>query len=159
MFSKSGLDVARFIGLPAFGLSWFLKMSQVKLDLITDREMMAMLERGLRYERKKGHLRFHSIRRCYFRGGLSWVNTRHFEVRDEKKDAILLLDVNNQYGGAMREKLLESTSACRPKKVGAREGLEVGLPSRGPVWEPTGVLQRRGDRILFTRFGNMSGAS
>ncbi|XP_053212251.1 uncharacterized protein LOC128395792 [Panonychus citri] len=90
-----GLDPANFFSTP--GLTWLaaLKMTKVKLDHITDIDMLMMLENGIR-------------------GGVSSAMTRHAKANNsscpdynsnEPKSFITYLDVNNLYGYALRQKL------------------------------------------------------
>ena len=95
--NNSGLDPAHYVSSP--GLSWdaMLKMTNVKLDLISDVEMQNFIEKGMR-------------------GGISTITHRHAvannkymrkENYDPEKESsyISYLDANNLYGWAMSQKL------------------------------------------------------
>ena len=95
--TNSGLDPAHYVSSP--GLSWdaMLKMTNVKLDLISDVDMQNFIEKGMR-------------------GGISTITHRHAvannkymrkENYDPEKESsyISYLDANNLYGWAMSQKL------------------------------------------------------
>ena len=95
--TNSGLDPAHYVSSP--GLSWdaMLKMTNVKLDLISDVDMQNFIEKGMR-------------------GGISTITHRHAvannkymrkENYDPEKESsyIPYLDANNLYGWAMSQKL------------------------------------------------------
>ena len=89
------LDPAHFLSLP--GLTWqaCLKKSNIKLELLTDYEMLLMVEEGIR-----GGI-CHSIHRH------ARANNKYMKNYDENKESsyIQYLDANNLYGGAMFQKL------------------------------------------------------
>ena len=89
------LDPANYFTSP--GLSWdaMLKMTNIKLELMTDIDMFQFIEKGMR-------------------GGISYIANRHGEANnkymkkyDEKKSSkyIMYLDANNLYGWAMSQYL------------------------------------------------------
>ena len=89
------LDPCHYFSSP--GLSWdaMLKMTGIKLDLITDIDMSQFIEKGMR-------------------GGISYICTRYAKANnkymqdyDPSKDSsyIAYLDANNLYGWAMCQKL------------------------------------------------------
>ena len=89
------LDPANYFTSP--GLSWdaMLKMTDIKLELMTDIDMFQFIEKGMR-------------------GGISYIANRHGEANnkymkeyDEKKSSkyIMYLDANNLYGWAMSQYL------------------------------------------------------
>ena len=93
--TNSGLDPAHYVSSP--GLSWdaMQKMTNVKLDLISDVDMQNLNEKGMR-------------------GGISTITHRYAQANNkymknydpEKKSSyILYLDANNLYGWAMSQKL------------------------------------------------------
>ena len=93
--TNSGLDRAHYVSSP--GLSWdaMLKMTNVKLDLISDVDMQNFIEKGMR-------------------GGISTITHRHAVANnkymknyDPEKESsyIPYLDANNLYGWAMSQKL------------------------------------------------------
>ena len=95
--TNSGLDPAHYVSSP--GLSWdaMLKMTNVKLDLISDVDTQNFIEKGMR-------------------GGISTITHRHAvannkymrkENYDPEKESsyISYLDANNLYGWAMSQKL------------------------------------------------------
>ena len=95
MFKNYELDPAHFVSLP--GLAWqaCLKKTNVELELLTDNDMLLMVEEGIR----RGIC--HAIQRC------AKVNNKYMNDYDRKKKPsyIQYLDANNLYGKAMTEKL------------------------------------------------------
>ena len=89
------LDPAHFLSLP--GLAWqaCLKKTNIKLELLTDYDMLLMVEEGIR-----GGI-CHSIHRY------AKANHKYMENYDENKESsyIKYLDANNLYGWAMSQKL------------------------------------------------------
>ena len=89
------LDPAHFLSLP--GLAWQarLKKTNVKLELLTDYDMLLMVEEGIR-----GGI-CHSIHRH------AKANNKYMENYDknEKSSYIQYLDANNLYGWAISQKL------------------------------------------------------
>ena len=93
--TNSGLDPAHYVSSP--GLSWdaMQKMTNVKLDLISDVDMQNFIEKGMR-------------------GGISTIthryaqaNNKYMKNYDPEKESsyIPYLDANNLYGWAMSQKL------------------------------------------------------
>ena len=89
------LDPAHFVSLP--GLAWqaCLKKTNVELELLTDYDILLMVEEGIR-----GGI-FHAIQRY------AKANNKYMKDYDKKKKSsyIQYLDANNLYGKAMTEKL------------------------------------------------------
>ena len=89
------LDPTHFLSLP--GLAWqaFSKKTNVKLELLTDYDMLLMVEEGIR-----GGI-CHSIHRH------AKANNKYMKNYDESKESsyIQYLDANNLYGWAMSQKL------------------------------------------------------
>ena len=89
------LDPTHFLSLP--GLAWqaCLKKTNVKLELLTDYDMVFMVEEGIR-----GGI-CHSIHRY------AKANNKYMENYNENKESsyIQYLDANNLYGWAMSQKL------------------------------------------------------
>ena len=89
------LDPAHFVSLP--GLAWqaCLKKANVELELLTDYDMLLMVEEGMR-----GGI-CHSVQRY------AHANNKYMSDYDKKKKSsyIQYLDANNLYGKAMTEKL------------------------------------------------------
>ena len=89
------LDPAQFLSFP--GLAWeaCLKKTNVKLELLTDYDMLLMVEEGIR-----GGI-CHSIHRY------AKANNKYMQNYDKNKESsyIQYLDANNLYGWAMSEKL------------------------------------------------------
>ena len=84
------LDPAKCLSAP--GLAWqvALKKTKVKLELLTDIDMLLIVEKGI-----KGGL-YHSINRC------AKANNKYMKESSYLK----CWDVNNLYGWAMSQKLL-----------------------------------------------------
>ena len=89
------LDPAHFLSLP--GLAWqaCLKKTNVKLELLTDYDMLLMVEEGIR-----GGI-CHSIHR-YAKANNKYMKNYN---ENEKSSYIQYLDANNLYGWAMSQKL------------------------------------------------------
>ena len=89
------LDPAHFLSLP--GLAWpaCLKKTNIKLELLTDYDMLLMIEEGIR-----GRI-CHSIHRY------AKANNKYMENYEKKKESsyIQYLDANNFYVWAMPQKL------------------------------------------------------
>ena len=89
------LDPAHFVSLP--GLAWqaYLKKTNMELELITDYDMLLMIEDGIR-----GGI-CHAIQRY------AKANNKYMMDYDKNKKSsyIQYLDANNLYGKAMTEKL------------------------------------------------------
>ena len=89
------LDPAHFLSLP--GLAWqaCLKKTSVELELLTDYDMLLMVEEGIR-----GGI-CHSIHRH------AKANNKYMKNYDKSKESsyIQYLDANNLYGWAMSQKL------------------------------------------------------
>ena len=89
------LDPAHFLSLP--GLAWqaCLKKTNVKLELLTDCDMLLMVEEGIR-----GGI-CHAIHRH------AKANNKYMKNYDKNKESpyIQYLDANNLYGWAMSQKL------------------------------------------------------
>ena len=94
--SNYELDPTHFVSLP--GLAWqaCLKKTNVELELITDYDMILMIEDGIR-----GGI-CHAIQRY------AKANNKYMRDYDKNKESsyIQYLDANNLYGMAMTEKLL-----------------------------------------------------
>ena len=89
------LDPAHFVSLP--GLAWqaCLKKTNVELELLTDYDMLLMIE-----ERIRGGI-------CYAMQRYAKANNKYMKDYGKKKKSsyIQYLDANNLYGKAMTEKL------------------------------------------------------
>ena len=93
--SNYELDPAHFVSLP--GLAWqaCLKKTNVELELLTDYDMLLMIEEGIR-----GGI-CHAVHRY------AKANNKYMRDYDKSKEPsyIQYLDANNLYGAAMSEKL------------------------------------------------------
>ena len=89
------LDSAHF--LPAPGLAWqtYLKMTKVELELLTDIDMLLMVEKGSR-----GGI-------CQAIHRYAKANNKYMKKYDEDiiSSYLIYLDANNLYGWAMSQKL------------------------------------------------------
>ena len=89
------LDRAHFLTAP--GLAWqaCLKKTEVKLELLTDNDMLLMVEEGIRG------------RMCHAIHRYAKANNKYMKNYDEKEDSsyIQFLDANNLYGWTMSQKL------------------------------------------------------
>ena len=90
------LDPVKFLSAP--GLAWqaALKKTEVKLELLTDIDMLLMVEKGIR-----GGI-------CHAIHWYAKVNNRYTKDYDKNKESTYLkyLDVNNLYGWTNLQKLL-----------------------------------------------------
>ena len=89
------LDSTKFLSPPGLGWQAALKKTKVKLDLLTDIDMLLMVEKGIR-----GGI-CHSIYRY------AKANNKYMKDYDKNKESsyIQYWDVNNLYGWAMLQKL------------------------------------------------------
>ena len=89
------LDPAHFVSLP--GLAWqaCLKKTNIELELLTDYDMLIMIEKGIR-----GGI-YHSIQR-YAKANYKYMKNYN---NSEESSYIQYLDANNLYGWAMSKKL------------------------------------------------------
>ena len=89
------LDPANFLSLP--GLAWqaCLKKTNVKLELLTDYDMLLMVEEGIR-----GGI-------CYSIHRYAKANNKYMNNCDKNEESSIIqyLDANNLYGWAMSQKL------------------------------------------------------
>ena len=89
------LDPAHFLSLP--GLAWqaCLKKTNIKLELLTDYDMLLMVEEGIR-----GGI-------CHSMHRYAKANNKYTENYDKNEESlyILYLDAHNLYGWAMSQKL------------------------------------------------------
>ena len=89
------LDPAHFISLPRLAWQACLKKAGVELELLTDYDMLLMVEEGIR-----GGI-------CYAVHRYAKANHKYMKNYDKSKESsyIQYLDANNLYGAAMSEKL------------------------------------------------------
>ena len=86
-----GLDMCQYLSLPHLAKDIMLHRTGAEIDLISDQEMNDVLQKGIR-------------------GGLSFVNVRHAEMKegdkmkvyDKNRRTLIYLDANNLYGNSMR---------------------------------------------------------
>ena len=94
-FNEYGLDPAHFLSAP--GLAWqaYLKRSKVKLELLTDIDMLLMVEKGIRGGT------FQAIHRH------AKVNNKYMKNYDKDipSSYLVYLDASKLYGWAMSQKL------------------------------------------------------
>ncbi len=88
LWSEFGIDMMHYLSIPMMTKDIMLKTTGVEMELMTDIDMIHMV-------------------RSNIRGGLSYVNHRHFHVarENERRDydsSVVYVDANNLYGAAMR---------------------------------------------------------
>ena len=91
LFEEFRLDLCHFFSLPMMAKEMLLKKTGVEVELLTDPEMIRMVKENIR-------------------GGLSYVNQRHFDVEEESARrgepvSICYVDAVNLYGYAMSRPL------------------------------------------------------
>ena len=90
-----GLDPSDFYSAP--GLAWqaYLRRTEVKLELLTDYQMLLMIEGGIRR------------RMCQSIHGYAKANNKYMKSYDKKNESSYLtyVDVNNIYRWAKSQKL------------------------------------------------------
>ena len=88
------LDSAYFMSLPGLALQACLKKTRVKLELLTDYDMLLMIEEGIR-----GGI-------CHAAHRYAKANNKYMKNYDQSKEPsyIQYLDANKLYGAAMSEK-------------------------------------------------------
>lgn len=86
MFEFAKVDPTRYISLASFGFDTMLKLTKNEIELPTDISMIHFLEQAKR-------------------GGLSFINTRHLEIKDDATEEVAFLDANNLYGSSQMCKL------------------------------------------------------
>ena len=101
------LDPAHFLSAP--GLAWqaCLKKTEVKLELLTDADMLLMVEKGIRGRICHGIYRY------------AKTNNKYMKNYNKNKEESFLkyLDPNNLYGWAMSQKLPVSGFKWKKKYV------------------------------------------
>ena len=89
-----GLDPAQFLSAPRLAWQACLKKTGVELELLTDTDMLLMVEEGIRGGICQAILRY------------AKANNKYINNHDKKITSYLLyLDANNLYGWAMSQKL------------------------------------------------------
>ena len=85
-YDTYGIDPGRYYTAP--GLAWdaMLKITGVKLDYLRDKDMILMIEKGIR-------------------GGITETITRYWDKNDNPNETLLYFDANNLYGVAMSDNL------------------------------------------------------
>ena len=89
------LDPAYFVSLPELAWQACLKKTNIELELLTDYDMLLMVEEGIRDEI------FHSIHR-YAKANNKYMKNYN---NNEESSYIQYFDANNLYGWAMSKKL------------------------------------------------------
>ena len=88
ILDEFNIDLCHYLSLPMMAKDIMLKKTKVKMELMDDIDMIHFI-------------------RSNIRGGLSYVNHRHFHVEEEKikrgsDTSLVYVDANNLYGAAMR---------------------------------------------------------
>ena len=89
------LDPAHVLSAPGFAWQACLKKTEVELELITDPDMLLMVEEGIR------GVMYHAIHRY------AKANNKYMKIYDEVEESSYIqdLDANNLYGWVMSQKL------------------------------------------------------
>ena len=82
IYDEFGLEMAQYLSLPMLAKTIMLKMTGTEMELMSDQEMAHLVQSNIR-------------------GGLSYINTRMYNVEDHDNRAIAYVDANNLYGHAM----------------------------------------------------------
>ena len=92
---KYKLDTAHFVSAPGLGWQACLKKTSVKLELLTDNDMLLMVEEGIRG----------GICQAIYR--YAKVNNKYMKNYDKRQivSYLMCLDANNLYGWAMSPKI------------------------------------------------------
>lgn len=75
MHDYSNLDPSHYISLPAFAFDSMMKITRCKLSLIEDIDMIHLIESSIR-------------------GGVSFINNRFLDVKDDPESEIVYIDAN-----------------------------------------------------------------
>ena len=95
-----GLDPAHFLSAP--GLAWqaCLKMTKVELELLTDIDMLLMVEKGTRGGICQAIHRYAKANNKYMKN-----YDKNIECNSAESSYLMYLDANNLYGWAIFQKL------------------------------------------------------
>ena len=95
-----GLDPEYFVSTP--GLAWqaCLKKTEIKLELLTDYDMILMIEKGIRGGICQATHRYAKANNKYMKN-----YDKNIECNSAESSYLMYLDANNLYGWAISQKL------------------------------------------------------
>ena len=89
------LDPAHFLSMPRLAWQACFKKTEIRLELLTDMDMLLMVEKGIRG------------RTCHAIHRYAKADNKYMKNYDEKNESsyLMCLDANNLYGSAISQKL------------------------------------------------------
>ena len=89
------LDPAHFLSMPRLAWQACFKKTEIRLELLTDMDMLLMVEKGIRG------------RTCHAIHRYAKADNKYMKNYDEKNESsyLMCLDANNLYGWAISQKL------------------------------------------------------
>ena len=99
------LDPAHFLSAP--GLAWqcCLKKTEVELELLTNIDMLLMVEKGIRAGICDAIHRYAKANNKYMKNYDKHIECNFIECNPAESSCLMYLDANNLYGWAMSQKL------------------------------------------------------
>lgn len=96
------LDAAKYLSLPSLSYSCMLKLSRVQMGLLAEHDQQLFVE-------------------SHLKGGFAFVGERHYQLDEEidaegRRQALIILDVNNLYGRQMTRPLSVGSATWMKRK-------------------------------------------